>query len=419
MKKIILILASLVITQTHAFAASEAEKAKCALRIREEMQVIDDGQELIKRLERKGDKVNSYDVTVFQKNLTHRYASLKSFMTFYEDDRSNCGSVLPSKAIAIYDFTVFGELVLENPIFRRMVASFTKYEEFGLTDFIKAYKKYTSDSYIKKIHEALSEEINNTPGEYAPEEESVRKPFYPVADKALKVAGVALEGIAKVWGFLSDHLRWRQGHLKDNKEALDLLTQNLKPLDLIFEKKKFVLSNYTIPGNWGHVAIWLGTKEELQRLGVWDRPYFAPFKEQVLAGKSIVEIRKKGVNYQSLTEFMNLDEVAVTRVNRALKNADSIFRELTEQIKKDYDFQFDAYSLNKITCAELVAFSYGNINWPREKTLYTTIRPDDIASPSSKKDSFETFLLYLVGNKDKSFTSVDEKDWAKLFVPKK
>ena len=415
MKNLILILFSLVTTQ--CFAVSNDEVI-CQRRLNEHLETIESSQQELTSLALNPKSINPYAISQLQKNITHRFLSLKKFMTFYEDDRSNCGSFLVSKAVAIYDFTLFGNIALVNSDLRRIIEDFTTYRQYGLEEYITSYKKYTSNKYIDHIMNEIKDETTTLP-QGITLADSVRKSVITLGDRAIKGAGIVIIGVAKLLGFISDHLIFRGGRLQDNEIAFNLIKNQLKPLDLIFEKRKFVITNYTIPGHWGHVAVWLGTKKELQELGVWDQPYFKPFRAQVLAGKSILEIRKKGINYVSLIDFLNLDEIAVTRIKNARENADSIFNELSQQIGKKYDFQFDAHTLSKITCSELIAFSFGNIAWPQNKTLFQTImRPEDIAVLTTYKNPQEEFILYLRGNKDKTFESLDFDQWKKLYKTK-
>ena len=412
---IILILLSLFVSQT--FASSNDEQL-CQERLEAHLKVIEASQKQLRSLALNSKLISPYAITQLQLNITNRYESLKKFMTFYEDDRSNCGSYLVSKAVAIYDFTLFGNVALVQSDLRRIIEDFTTFEKYDLTNFVMSYLKYTSDNYINKIQSEIAEEGTKIPKDLTIKE-NVGKNVSTFNDKLIKGAGAIIVNVAKFWGFISDNLKWRNGRLQNNQIVFNLLKNNLKPLDLIFEEKKFLLSNYTIPGHWGHIAIWLGTKKELMDLGVWDQAYFAPFKAQVLAGKQILEIRKKGIDYVSLNDFINLDEIAVTRVSNALDNAEYIFNELALQTDKKYDFQFDAHTLSKITCSELVAFSYGNIAWPQSKTLFQTIiRPDDIAVVTTKKNAPAKFILYLKGNKDKSFNNMSFANWKDLYQSK-
>jgi Permuted papain-like amidase enzyme, YaeF/YiiX, C92 family len=412
MKKLILILIALF--STLCFAKSNDEII-CQKRLLEHLDIVESSQKELSSLALNPKGISTYAISQLQKSITHRFVSLKKFMTFYEDDRSNCGSFLVSKAVAIYDFTLFGNVALVNSELRRIIEDFANYRQYGLEEFMASYKKYTSNKYIDHIRNEIQGEATTLP-QGITLEDSVRKKVTTLGDRAIKGAGLVITGVARLLGFISDHLIFRDGRLQDNEIAFNLIKNKLKPLDLIFEKRKFVITNYTIPGNWGHVAIWLGTKKELQDLGVWDQPYFEPFRAQVLAGKSILEIRKKGVNYVSLNDFLNLDEIAVTRIKNAKENADLIFNELSQQIGKRYDFQFDAHTLSKITCAELIAFSFGDISWPQNKTLFQTImRPDDIAVLTTYQNPQEEFVLYLSGNRNKTFENLNFDQWKELY----
>jgi hypothetical protein len=414
MKTTLLILFGLLITTQPVFATNAQEQV-CQEKLEGHLKLVEANQVELSKLAMKREVISAFEIATLQKNVTKRYESLKKFMSFYESKDSNCGSPLISKAVAIYDFSSFGKVALADVELRRIVLSFTKYGKYNLTDFVANYNKYTSKKYITQIQNAIAEEESKLPEDIRLEK-SAKKKFSSLNDKVVKGAGLMVSGIAKFWGFISDKLIWREGRLQNNAEALAILENSLKPLDLIYEKRTYTLSNYTIPGHWGHVAIWLGTEKELRELGVWDKKYFAPFKAKVLAGQQIVEIRKQGVNYQSLENFINLDQIAVTRVKRALDNAAEIFEELSANLDKKYDFQFDAQSINKITCAELVAFSYGDIKWPMTKALFqTSLKPDDLAIVTTQLDAPVEFILYFKANKDKSFVSLDFSAWMDLF----
>ncbi|MBY0415764.1 MAG: hypothetical protein K2Q18_16440, partial [Bdellovibrionales bacterium] len=244
--------------------------------------------------------------------------------------------------------------------------------------------------------------------------------LHKASDSAINGAGTVVAGGARIWGFISDHLKWRSGRLNENKEIKELVESKLRPLDLVYEKRTFVLSNYTIPGHWGHVGIWLGTKEELISLKIWDKDYFRPYQKYVLEGKKIVEIRKKGANFQGLDTFLNLDEFAITRFTDILVNAEEVYKEIFSQLEKEYDFKFDARTADKITCAELISFSYGDIKWPESKALFqVTLRPDDIGRLTLNKDSGEELILYLKGNKKAPPSILNFEDWKKVFETKK
>ncbi|EQC46860.1 YiiX/YebB-like N1pC/P60 family cysteine hydrolase [Bacteriovorax sp. Seq25_V] len=82
-------------------------------------------------------------------------------------------------------------------------------------------------------------------------------------------------GLSKTFGNFvgSDLFVARRGKLHDLKERdperFDKLVSEMRALDMLVEKTPFRATDKFIPGHWGHVAVWLGTKEELQEHKLW------------------------------------------------------------------------------------------------------------------------------------------------------
>ena len=401
-------------------SVSNAEDA-CANQLNSHMNLIDETETFIKNLSTHSKQITSYEVVEFQKVLTARYSSLKNLIKAYEENE-NCVPKVMGRAVAIYDFSTAGKSIFSNVELRRVTKGFQRFPKFELTDYIKNYEKFTKNEFIEKTQLEVIVAGNSLPRgititttelDYDPN-------LHALSDKAIKGSTSVVAGVARVWGFISDHLKWRQGHIGNNPEIKSLVESKLKPLDLVYEKRTFVLSNYTIPGHWGHVGIWLGTKAELIALGIWDQEYFKPFQKEVEAGRSIVEIRKHGINFQGLDTFLNLDEFAISRVNN-LENVPSIFENIFSQAEKKYDFKFDSRTADKITCSELITFSYGDIKWHETKTLFQmNLRPDDIAAMTLDEASGHELVLYLKGNKKQKPVSVlGFEEWKKNIEIKK
>jgi len=395
----------------------------CYNAFQEHLSLLKKSDDFISKLESKSSHISAFEITRLQKDLTNRFKSLKYVLKTFNDSKNNCTPKVLSTALAIYDFSLVEKNIFNDKHMRRVVNSLTKYERYELTDYLDYHKKYTSNKLIKKVLREIEENNFILPSELIIEktEAPVKTPIHKIADSTLEGSKSIIGGLARAWGFLSDSLKWREGHLKNNLTAISLLEKNLKPLDLIYEKRSFLLSDYTIPGHWGHVGIWLGSKEELVELGVWDQEYFKPFQSFVEEGMNILEIRKEGLNFQSLSTFINLDEIAINRVASAISRAPEIFLELNLQIDKKYDFKFDANSSDKITCSELIAFSYGDVSWKGSKALnQVNLRPDDLAILTLKKDSGVQFILYLKGIKNsEEFKDLDYFEWKNNFKMKK
>lgn len=391
----------------------------CKERLEAHIELINENELYLQKIGSDSKTIGSFEITKFQKSLTARYASLNALLKTYSDKELNCTPAILGKATAIHDFTRIGQSIIANTELRRITVSFTKHEAYKLTNFLNDYKKYTSNEMLTDVQNSINQENALLPYEQKFElsDKNYDPNLYATSDIAIKAATTTVAGAARVWGFISDHLKWRQGRLRDNAEIKKLVLSKLKPLDIIYEKRTFVLSNYTIPGHWGHNAIWMGTKAELILLGIWDKEFFRPFRAQVEAGNNIVEIRKEGLNFQSLDSFLNLDEFAITRMKGIDERISGVFEELATQIDKKYDFKFDARTTDVITCAELISFSYGDYKWPETKTLFQiSLRPDDLAITSVQFNPQADFILYLKGSKNNGPVqnlSVDK--WKALF----
>lgn len=376
---------------------------------------------IISLVSKKNIELSAHNINMLQKIMTNRFLHLQKAVNMYEeiDGVSLCAPTSLGTAIAIYDFVELGKQALKDTKLRRTILNFTNFPKYKLSKLKILYDHYTSDEVINDLLEEMREENVTLPPNLIIEQDASKGSFDDFSDIPLKGVVSVVSGAARVWGFISDHLKWRSGRLNKNAEALQLLKSKLKPLDLLFEKRTFTLSNYTIPGHWGHVAVWLGTKEELIAMGVWEEDFFKPFRRQVEDGKNIVEVRKKGINYPSLEEFLNLDEIAVTRVANAQQNPLEIFRELSEQLDKTYDFTFNIQNSDKLTCSELIAFTYGDIQWPETETLgQVSIKPDEIAIMTLYQNAPSEFVLFLKGKKNHSFEEKSFESWKKLFSKK-
>ncbi len=187
---------------------------------------------------------------------------------------------------------------------------------------------------------------------------------------------------------------------------LKKLKNELNPFDILLEKTPFRLTDKFIPGHWGHVAIYLGTKKQLQSEGLWD---LMPqnIQNQISNGKNVLEALRDGVQLNTLSHFLNVDDFATIRPNFINEdNKKHYLAKSIEQIGKDYDFNFNVETDETIVCSELayVVFDNPELNWPLEKTAGRyTISPDHVAikakvSHQETSDfSFEVINLYLRG----------------------
>lgn len=170
----------------------------------------------------------------------------------------------------------------------------------------------------------------------------------------------------------------------DRSRNEQLLAPQLFPFDIVLMKSPHHLTDQFIPGYFGHVGIWLGND-------LASKLVHKPTKIDDTKGKAMVEVLRSGVKVSSLHDFCDGDIFLVIRLPYLTDNQKkSILTNVSKQLKKDYDFNFDIESPESITCTELVYLTYDFIDW---QTRYTwsryTLSPDDLAHTAVKSDQFE------------------------------
>jgi hypothetical protein len=229
-------------------------------------------------------------------------------------------------------------------------------------------------------------------------------------DILFDVGNESMNLVSKVFGNTMGLVSSREGYLKNiplsHKQRLEA---EMKPGDILLEKTPFRLTDRFIPGHWGHVAIWVGSEQQLKELGVWELlpelyqkaqqryGYDGPsFQEKVRSGHKIVEALRSGVQINTLEHFLNIDDMAVLRDKNVDKAALKryVIRAF-EQIGKEYDFNFDVETDKKIVCSELAFVAYDDYQWPVAKTAGRyTISPDHVGEKANGEGPFSPVLLY-------------------------
>jgi hypothetical protein len=147
-------------------------------------------------------------------------------------------------------------------------------------------------------------------------------------------------------------------------QQIEAFQGQLKPGDILLERRNWYLSNAFLPGFWTHAALYVGTIEDLRALKIADEPTLQPHMEEYLkpAGdgrdRTVIESVSEGVILSSLTESLHADYVAVLRPRLSeTEIAQAIVRAFRHH-GKPYDFEFDFFTSDKLVCTELVYRAY-------------------------------------------------------------
>ena len=148
----------------------------------------------------------------------------------------------------------------------------------------------------------------------------------------------------------------------------------LRPGDILLERRNWFASNAFLPGFWPHAALYVGTPEELAGLGLIRRGaggawaaadpavarYLADYLRPAHDGEphTVLESVSEGVVFNSLTESMGADYVAVLRPRLGDAQKAAALARAFSHVGKPYDFEFDFSSTDKLVCTELVYQAY-------------------------------------------------------------
>ena len=151
----------------------------------------------------------------------------------------------------------------------------------------------------------------------------------------------------------------------------------LQPGDIIIERRNWYLSNAFLPGFWPHCALYVGTREQLEQVGLDyesldpdARAVHAKLEEKTNHRLVIIEAMSEGVIFTSAEKSMHADYVAVLRPRLTRDQLQQVIKNAFRYHGRPYDFAFDFADESKLVCSELLHYSFGGIHdFPMDTVL--------------------------------------------------
>lgn len=165
----------------------------------------------------------------------------------------------------------------------------------------------------------------------------------------------AAEPVAPVLGNVIAGIAWRRGHLSRHPDAVAAVLSGLRPLDIIVVSSKGRLSGQTIPGLFGHAAVYLGTEAQLRSAGLWPAIRSEAARAAIRAGAIFLEADQRGVTLSKAELTLDVDRVVVMRPRlRSHQRRRAALATLIGALGQPFDFRFDLDSPACVFCTELV-----------------------------------------------------------------
>jgi hypothetical protein len=130
------------------------------------------------------------------------------------------------------------------------------------------------------------------------------------------------------------------------------------PGDVFVTRHDDALSNLFLPGYWPHAALYLGSAEDLQNMGI-------AVPEGVEAEGWFLESKKDGVRIRPVWETLEVDAFVVLKTPFFGEELiDGIQRALSH-LGKAYDFVFDFRTADRLVCTEVIYRGFHGIGSAR------------------------------------------------------
>lgn len=210
-----------------------------------------------------------------------------------------------------------------------------------------------------------------------------------------------IEPIAPLLGKLIGGSVLRSGYLATAEVEASVLGV-VHPLDVVVLSSKGRASGNTIPGLFGHGAVYLGTEAELRALGVWNDPRVLPHQAEISAGATFIESDSKGVHLSTPPIVLDSDRIVVLRPQfSGTARRREAAAGFAERVGMPFDYHFDNATPEVLYCLELIAQVLPEMELP-VRTMYRrqTILPDDVVAEAAVQRSKLKLVGYFRGAPD-------------------
>ncbi|MDH5784353.1 MAG: YiiX/YebB-like N1pC/P60 family cysteine hydrolase [Chromatiales bacterium] len=303
-----------------------------------------------------------------------------------------------------YAFNELTEAYLSMENYNRTLAGIEAFDSFKGS----LRKSAVADDQLAYLYAIIEQSPNYRLFKGRKLEELAEKSMYftteAMEDSLRVLARESMHTLSMLFGNAVGVVEERKGKLYGNSAQLTEIEALLQPGDILLEKTPFRLTDSFIPGYWGHVAVWSGSPQQLQEMGIWEHPFVASYHRELLAGRRVAEALRSGVTLSRLEHFLNIDDLLILRpVNIDREQLAGYVTNTLSHIGKEYDFNFDVETSDRIVCSEIVFHAYPDFRWPVDSTLGRwTISPDNVAQMALQDGRMEIIALYQRGQKVES-----------------
>ncbi|NNC38529.1 MAG: hypothetical protein EX271_02485 [Acidimicrobiales bacterium] len=174
-----------------------------------------------------------------------------------------------------------------------------------------------------------------------------------------------------------------------------------KPGDVFVTRHDDAMTNLFLPGFWPHAALYIGTDDDRDAIGV----ELAREEHQSLPGVvHFLEAKKDGVLFRPSDDTLQVDSCVILRPKINQKSLSDALNRAISHGGKLYDFVFDFSKSERLVCSELIYRTYDgceSIHFSlSQKAGNNYLSTEDFLNQSLSAGWFDVIALYGVGNQE-------------------
>lgn len=178
------------------------------------------------------------------------------------------------------------------------------------------------------------------------------------------------------------------------KDVMERVRPLMHAGDILVTRHDDAMSNLFLPGFWPHAALYIGSLEERDELGLGRDVKEGCDRE----GVCFLESKKDGVLFRPMEETMQVDAFMVLRPQlEQAQIVEALMRAMSHEGKL-YDFSFDFCMADRLACTELIYRGYhsvGDVSFELHRhSGRSCISAEDLIAQALNSGHFEKVLDY-------------------------
>ena len=179
------------------------------------------------------------------------------------------------------------------------------------------------------------------------------------------------------------------------------IREHLQPGDVMVTRHKYALTNLFLPGFWPHAAMYVGSQQERENLGV---KLDARLQKRWNANNCTFEALKDGVLFRPLESTLAVDGFVVLRPTISQEGIRNAIQRIIVHEGKKYNFDFDFFRSDRLVCTELMYRAYDGIEHMniklKERAGRPTLSAEDLCDLALDTDMFTPIAIFGVDGAD-------------------